>query len=142
MLTLHHLETSRSQRVLWLLEELNLPYALQTYPRDAKTRLAPPALKRVHPLGLSPILCDRGLVIAESGAIIEYLAERYGAWAPPDMAYLEPPRGSAEHLQCRYWMHFACSWCSTASRPSLCRCWCAPLWDRCCAPCASRCTNS
>lgn len=83
MLTLHHLETSRSQRVLWLLEELNLPYALQTYPRDAKTRLAPPALKRIHPLGLSPILCDRGLVIAESGAIIEYLAERYGAWAPP-----------------------------------------------------------
>ena len=107
MLTLHHLETSRSQRVLWLLEELNLPYALETYPRDAKTRLAPPALKRIHPLGLSPILCDRGLVIAESGAIIEYLAERYGAWAPPDMAHLDPKRGSPEHLQCRYWMHFA-----------------------------------
>ena len=107
MIIVHHLNNSRSQRVLWLLEELNVPYALHTYPRDPKTRLAPPALQRIHPLGLSPVLCDRGLVIAESGAIIEYLSEHYGAWAPPDMAYLEPPRGSPEHLQCRYWMHFA-----------------------------------
>ena len=78
MLTLHHLNNSRSQRILWLLEELGLPYEIKRYERNARTMLAPPELKAVHPLGKSPLLSDDGLVIAESGAIIEYLLERYG----------------------------------------------------------------
>ena len=79
MLTVHHLETSRSQRILWLLEELGVPYELKIYRRDAATRLAPPELKAIHPLGKSPVVTDDGEVIAESGAIIEYLVEKYGA---------------------------------------------------------------
>ena len=78
MLTVHHLETSRSQRILWLLEELGVPYELRRYQRDPKTRLAPPELKRVHPLGKSPVITEGDTVVAESGAIIEYLAERFG----------------------------------------------------------------
>lgn len=107
MLTVHHLETSRSQRILWLLEELGLPYDLRRYRRDPATRLAPAALKKVHPLGKSPVITDGDLVIAESGAIIEYLAECYGAQAPAELAHLEPARGTAAHRQCRFWMHYA-----------------------------------
>ena len=72
MLTVHHLETSRSQRILWLLEELGVPYKLKVYARDPRTRLAPAALRKVHPLGKSPVITDNGETIAESGAIIEY----------------------------------------------------------------------
>ena len=79
MLTVHHLNNSRSQRVLWLLEELGVAYEIQRYQRDAKTMLAPPELIRVHPLGKSPVVTDDGITVAESGAIIEYLLEKYGA---------------------------------------------------------------
>ena len=107
MLVVHHLETSRSQRILWLLEELEVPYQLELYRRNPATRLAPPELKRVHPLGKSPVITDDGEVIAESGAIIEYLVEKYGAARGGDLAGLEPRRGTAEYRQCRYWMHYA-----------------------------------
>ena len=107
MLTLHHLETSRSQRIAWLLEELGLPYEIRRYARDPRTRLAPPELKKIHPLGKSPVLTDGAAVIAESGAIIEYLAECYGAQAPAELAALEPERGTPAHRQCRFWMHYA-----------------------------------
>jgi glutathione S-transferase len=105
VLIVHHLETSRSQRILWLLEELRVPYQLELYRRNPATRLAPPELKRVHPLGKSPVITDDGEVIAESGAIIEYLVEKYGAARGGDLAGLEPQRGTAEYRQCRYWMH-------------------------------------
>ena len=101
MLTVHHLENSRSQRVLWLLEELGLPYAIEHYKRDPKTMLAPPELKKVHPLGKSPVVTDGATTVAESGAIIEYLIERHGA------GRLVPPVGTPEHLRWRYWLHFA-----------------------------------
>lgn len=107
MLTLHHLETSRSHRILWLLEELGVPYELRCYQRDPLTRLAPPELKHIHPLGKSPVITDGELVVAESGAILEYLAERYGAQAPAELAHLEPARGTPAHRQCRFWMHYA-----------------------------------
>jgi glutathione S-transferase len=107
MITVHHLETSRSQRVLWLLEELGLPYELKVYPRDPRTRLAPPELKKVHPLGKSPVITDGDEVIAESGAILEYLAERYGAQASGELAQLVPKVGTPEHRQSRFWMHYA-----------------------------------
>lgn len=107
MLTLHHLDTSRSQRILWLLEELGVPYELRRYARDPLTRLAPPALKQIHPLGKSPVITDGDTVVAESGAIIEYLAECYGDPAHPDLADLEPARGTPEYRQCRFWMHYA-----------------------------------
>ena len=79
MITVHHLNNSRSQRILWLLEELGLEYEIKPYQRDAKTMLAPPELRAVHPLGKSPVITDGDLTLAESGAIIEYLADRYGA---------------------------------------------------------------
>ena len=107
MLTVHHLETSRSHRILWLLEELGVPYKLKVYKRDPKTRLAPPALKKVHPLGKSPVIKDEGETIAESGAIIEYLVERYGSEAVGELAHLAPRAGTAEQRQCRFWMHYA-----------------------------------
>jgi glutathione S-transferase len=107
MITVHHLENSRSQRILWLLEELGLPYELKLYKRDAKTRLAPSELKKIHPLGKSPVIVDDGEVIAESGAIIEYLVETYGAKAKGELANLQPGAGTAEHRQCRFWMHYA-----------------------------------
>jgi glutathione S-transferase len=107
MLTVHHLETSRSQRVLWLLEELGVPYELKVYRRNPATRLAPPELKAVHPLGKSPVVTDDGETIAESGAIIEYLAERYGHLGQGDVARLAPAPGTPEYRQCRYWMHYA-----------------------------------
>jgi glutathione S-transferase len=101
MITVHHLEHSRSQRVLWLLEELGLPYEIKLYKRDAKTSLAPPELRQVHPLGKSPVIDDDGRVVAESGAIIEYLVERHGGGS------LVPPPGSDERLRYTYWLHFA-----------------------------------
>jgi glutathione S-transferase len=107
MITVHHLETSRSQRVLWLLEELGVPYDLKRYQRHPVTRLAPPELKQVHPLGKSPVITDDSLVIAESGAILEYLAERFAAGAQGDLAQLLPAPGTPEHRQLRFWMHYA-----------------------------------
>jgi len=90
MIVLHHLDNSRSQRVLWLLEELGLPYEIRRYQRDPQTLLAPPELRTVHPLGKSPVITDGAATVAESGAIIEYLVERYGN------GRLAPPAGSAE----------------------------------------------
>lgn len=107
MLILHHLDTSRSQRILWLLEELGVPYELRRYARNPQTRLAPPELKQIHPLGKSPVITDGDTVVAESGAIIEYLVECYGDQAPPELGSLEPVRGTAEYRQCRFWMHYA-----------------------------------
>lgn len=107
MLTVHHLDTSRSQRILWLLEELDIPYELRRYQRNPLTRLAPPELKLVHPLGKSPVITDGDTVIAESGAIIEYLAERYGHQASTELSHLEPLRGTLEYRECRFWMHYA-----------------------------------
>ena len=107
MITLHHLETSRSQRILWLLEELQLPYEMIRYQRDPKTRLAPPELKAVHPLGKSPVISDGALAIAESGAIIEYLAETYGRKTSGELSALVPDPGTPQHRETRFWMHYA-----------------------------------
>ncbi len=101
MLTLHHLNDSRSQRILWLLEELGTPYELKCYQRDLATRLAPPELEAVHPLGKSPVIVDGGLTIAESGAIVDYLIRRYGS------GRLMPAPGSADHEAYNEWLHYA-----------------------------------
>jgi len=101
MLTVHHLEDSRSQRVLWLLEELGLPYEVRRYERDKQTRLAPPELLAVHPLGKSPVITDGGLTAAETGAIVEYLVDTYG------QGRMRPAPGTPEFLRYRYWLHFA-----------------------------------
>ena len=101
MIVVHHLNNSRSQRILWLLEELDTPYRVETYRRDAKTNLAPSELRAVHPLGKSPVIQDGDLVLAESGAIIEYLLERHGN------GRLVPARGTNEHVRYLHWMHFA-----------------------------------
>ena len=101
MIIVHHLNNSRSQRVLWLLEELGIPYEIQKYERDAKTMLAPPALLKVHPLGKSPVITEDGVTVAESGAIIEYLLDKHGA------GRLMPPAGTPERLRFTYWLHFA-----------------------------------
>lgn len=102
MLTVHHLDNSRSQRVLWLLEELELPYEIVQYKRDPATLLAPPELRRVHPLGKSPVVTtDDGLVLAESGAILETLLERHG------QGRLAPQPGTEEAVRWRYFMHYA-----------------------------------
>ncbi|MBX3483535.1 glutathione S-transferase [Phenylobacterium sp.] len=101
MLTVHHLENSRSQRVLWLLEELEAPYEIVRYARDPKTMLAPPELKAVHPLGKSPVVTEDGETVAETGAIIEYILERYGA------GRLAAPVGTPEYRRLRYWLHYA-----------------------------------
>lgn len=102
MLKVHHLEQSRSHRVLWLLEWLELEYEVVTYPRDAKTMLAPESLRQVHPLGKSPVLEDGDLVIAESGAIVDYVMASYG-----EHRWTEPTVGSHEWLNQRYWLHYA-----------------------------------
>ena len=107
MITVHHLEASRSQRILWLLEELGTPYELKIYRRDPATRLAPPELRKVHPLGKSPVITDGDEVIAESGAIIEYLVERFGPGASGELAHLQPAIGSSAHRHNRFWMHYA-----------------------------------
>jgi glutathione S-transferase len=101
MVTVHHLNNSRSQRILWLLEELGIEYELKRYERDAKTMLAPASLKAVHPLGKSPVITDGDSTVAESGAIIEYLIERYGE------GRFIPKAGTPERLRYTYWLHFA-----------------------------------
>jgi len=101
MITVHHLNDSRSQRVLWLLEELGLPYEIKHYQRDPATMLAPESLRQVHPLGKSPVITDGDVTVAESGAIVEYLVERYGN------GRLLPAAGTPERLAYRYWLHFA-----------------------------------
>jgi glutathione S-transferase len=100
MIVVHHLENSRSQRILWLLEELGLPYEVRRYARDAKTSLAPPALAKVHPLGKSPVITEGAVTVAETGAIIEYLVDK------ADGA-LRPAPGTADHRRYTYWMHYA-----------------------------------
>jgi len=101
MITVHHLENSRSQRVLWLLEELGLAYEVKRYARDPKTMLAPPELAAVHPLGKSPVITDGKVTVAESGAIVEYLLDTYG------QGRLRPPAGTTDGRQFTYWLHFA-----------------------------------
>ncbi len=100
MITVHHLENSRSQRVLWLLEELGLPYEVKRYERDKKTSLAPPELRKVHALGKSPVITEGAITVAETGAIVEYLVEKAGG-------ALRPEAGSADHRRYTYWLHFA-----------------------------------
>ncbi len=101
MITVHHLENSRSLRIVWMLEELGVEYRIKHYKRDSKTMLAPAELREIHPLGKSPVITDDDTVVAESGAIIEYLANRYGApqWVIP----ANDPRWQQE----RYWLHYA-----------------------------------
>lgn len=101
MIIVHHLEHSRSQRVLWFLEELGVEYEIRFYARDAETNLAPPELKKVHPLGKSPVIEDDGQTIAESAAIIEYLSRKYG-----DGKYT-PAANSADYMPYLQWMHFS-----------------------------------
>jgi len=101
VIVVHHLNNSRSQRVLWLIEELGIAYEIKRYQRDAKTMLAPPELRGVHPLGKSPVIQDGATTLAESGAILEYLVERYGG------GRLAPGAGTPERLRYAYWMHFA-----------------------------------
>lgn len=101
MITVHHLENSRSQRILWLLEELEVDYEVKRYDRDKKTSLAPPELLQIHPLGKSPVITDGGVTVAESGAITQYLAENYG-----DQRLL-PAAGTPQRLQHTYWLHYA-----------------------------------
>ncbi|MEE7547091.1 glutathione S-transferase [Xanthomonas sp. Kuri4-1] len=105
MITVHHLNNSRSHRVLWMLEELSLPYQIVRYARDPKTMLAPPALRAIHPLGKSPVLVDGEHTLAESGAILEYLADRYDTERMLSPA--PKPLDSPERLRYRYWMHYA-----------------------------------
>jgi glutathione S-transferase len=101
MVVVHHLNNSRSQRVLWLLEELGVPYEVKRYERDAKTMLAPPELLAVHPLGKSPVIVDGEVTVAESGAIIEYLVGRYGD------GRMVPPAGTPQRIRYTYWLHYA-----------------------------------
>jgi glutathione S-transferase len=101
MITVHHLEHSRSQRILWLLEELGTEYELVRYERDKSTRLAPPELSKIHPLGKAPVITDGDVTVAESGAIIEYLVEQY------DDGRLRPPAGTPERRAYTYWLHYA-----------------------------------
>ena len=100
MITVHHLEKSRSHRVLWLLEELEVPYQIKRYQREP-TMLAPEALRKVHPLGKSPVITDGNRVVAESGAILEYLEEKH------DHAFRLKVSDEESRLQCRYWLHYA-----------------------------------
>jgi len=101
MLTIHHLNNSRSQRVLWLLEELGLPYEVLRYERDAVTMRAPATLRAIHPLGKSPVLTDGDVTVAETGAIVEYMLDTHAA------GRLRPERGTAAGREFTYWLHFA-----------------------------------
>ena len=101
MIVVHHLQNSRSQRILWLLEELGVEYEIKRYERDPATSLAPPELQRVHPLGKSPIITDGDVTVAESGAIVEYLVHQY------DVGRLLPADGTPERLAYTYWLHYA-----------------------------------
>jgi glutathione S-transferase len=100
MIVVHHLNNSRSQRVLWLLEELGVAYEVKRYQREPSMR-APASLRAVHPLGKSPIITDGGTTLAETGAIVEYLVERYGE------GRLIPPPGTPARLRYTYWLHYA-----------------------------------
>ena len=100
MIIVHHLENSRSQRILWLLEELELPYEVRRYQRDRKTMLAPPELRRAHPLGKSPVIEDDGRIVAETGAVVEYLVEKAGG-------RLGPPANRDAVLRYRHFLHYA-----------------------------------
>lgn len=100
-ITVHHLNNSRSQRILWLLEELGLEYEVKRYERDRETMLAPASLREIHPLGKSPVITDEELTLAESGAIVEYLVDRYGN------GRLAPEVGTPERLRYTYWLHYA-----------------------------------
>jgi glutathione S-transferase len=101
MIIVHHLDDSRSQRILWLLEELGVAYEIRRHKRNPKTRLAPPELKRIHPLGRSPVIEDDGRVVAESGAIIDYILRRYGH------GRLQPALSDANYDDYVHWMHYA-----------------------------------
>jgi len=101
MIIVHHLNDSRSQRVLWLLEELGLPYEVRRWQRDPKTMLAPAGLRAIHPLGKSPVIEDGDIRVAETGAIIEYLLDAHG------QGRLRPPAGSADARRFTYWLHYA-----------------------------------
>ena len=101
MITLHHLNNSRSHRILWLLEELSLPYEIETYERD-KVGRAPRELKKIHPLGKSPVITDDGVTVAESGAIIQYLLETYAF-----DTHWRPKQGTEAWRRYTYWMHYA-----------------------------------
>lgn len=101
MLTVHHLGKSQSERIVWLCEELGLPYELKVYDRDEVTRLAPPEYKALHPLGAAPVIDEDGLVLAESGAIVEYIAARHGG------GRLVPAPNHPDYAQFVYWFHFA-----------------------------------
>jgi len=101
MIIVHHLNNSRSQRLLWLLEELGVLYDIKRYQRDPKTMLAPPELRQIHPLGKSPVITDGDVTLAESGAIMEYVVEKFGR------GRLIPKPGTPEKLRYIYWMHFA-----------------------------------
>jgi glutathione S-transferase len=101
MLTLHHLNDSRSQRILWLLEELGTPYEIKRYRRNATTRLAPAELEAVHPLGKSPVITDDDIKIAESGAVVDYIIRRYGKGT------MMPPHGGAEYEAYNEWLHYS-----------------------------------
>jgi glutathione S-transferase len=101
MLTLHHLNDSRSQRILWLLEELGAPYEMKPYQRDARSRLAPPELEAIHPLGKSPVIADGDLKIAESGAIVDYLIRKYGG------GKMMPAMGTPDCEAYNEWLHYA-----------------------------------
>lgn len=101
MIILHHLNNSRSQRILWMLEELEIPYEVKRYERNPATDLAPDSLKKVHPLGKSPVIQDANLTLAESGLILDYLAQKYGK------NRLMPEADSSAAWQCKYWLHYA-----------------------------------
>ena len=101
MIIVHHLNNSRSQRILWLLEELGLEYDIKRYQRDPKTMLAPPELREIHPLGKSPVITDGDFILAESGAIVEYLVGRYGN------GRLVPAADTPSKLRYTYWLHYA-----------------------------------
>jgi glutathione S-transferase len=101
MIKLHHLNKSRSKRIIWLLEELKIKYEVIPYQRDSLTFLAPVELKSVHPLGKSPVIEDEGLIVAESGAITEYLIDKYAN------GQFAPKRGSKEYVEYSQWIHFA-----------------------------------
>jgi glutathione S-transferase len=101
MIIVHHLDDSRSQRILWLLEELGLPYEIRQHKRDPETRLAPPELKHIHALGKSPVIEDGGKVVAESGAIIEYILRHHGG------DRLAPATSDPKYDDYMHWMHYA-----------------------------------
>ena len=106
MLTVHHLNNSRSQRILWLLEELGTPYEIKAYQRDSQTSRAPDELKAIHPLGKSPVIEHHGLVVAETGAIIVYLLNQFGSDGEGGCRF-RPAVGTQEYVDYVHFLHFA-----------------------------------